>query len=51
VQAMQDWVAAARKALEKNRSTFSVLPVDQVFRKDGPVEKLRALGYMVEEPL
>jgi soluble cytochrome b562 len=50
VQAMQDWVAAAQKALEKNRSTFSVLPVDQVFRKDGAVEKLRALGYVVEEP-
>jgi len=51
VQAQRNWVAAARIALEKNRSTFSMLPVGDVLRADGHLEKLRALGYMVEEPL
>jgi TraB/PrgY/gumN family len=50
VQAMQDWVAAAQVALAKNASTFAVLPVDEMFRPDGPLEKLRTLGYTVEEP-
>jgi hypothetical protein len=49
-QAQINWVTAAQKALEKNRSTFAVLPVGDVFRPDGHLEKLRALGYAVEEP-
>jgi hypothetical protein len=51
VQAQRDWVAAARVALDTNRSTFSMLPVGDVLRADGHLEKLRALGYVVEEPL
>jgi hypothetical protein len=51
VQAQRDWVAAAQVALAKNRSTFSVLPVGEVLRPEGHLEKLRALGYTVEEPL
>ncbi len=51
VQAQRDWVAAAEVALGKNRSTFSVLPVGDVLRPDGHLEKLRTLGYAVEEPL
>lgn len=50
VQAQIDWVAAAQKALEKNSSTFALLPVGTLFRPDGHLEKLRALGYTVEEP-
>ena len=50
VQAQRDWVAAAQTALEKNRMTFAVLGVGEVFRPDGNIEKLRALGYAVEEP-
>jgi hypothetical protein len=50
VQAQLDWVAAAQKALAKNQSTFAVLGVADVFRPDGHLEKLRALGYTVEEP-
>jgi len=50
VQAQLNWVAAARAALEKNRMTFAVLGVSEVFRPDGHIEKLRALGYKVEEP-
>jgi hypothetical protein len=51
VQGQINWVAAAQKSLEKNRSTFAVLPTADLFRPDGPLEKLRALGYAVEEPL
>jgi len=50
VQAQINWVAAAQKSLEKNTSTFAVLSVGDVFRPDGHLEKLRALGYTVEEP-
>jgi hypothetical protein len=50
VQSQIDWVAAAQKSLEKNRSTFTILSVGDVFRSDGHLEKLRALGYTVEEP-
>lgn len=51
VQAQRDWVAAARKALEVNASTFAVLPIDDVLRADGHLAALRALGYTVEDPL
>jgi hypothetical protein len=51
VQSQRDWVAAAEVALAKNRSTFSVLPVSEVFRPGGHLEKLRELGYTVEDPL
>lgn len=44
------WVVAAETALAKNASTFTVLSIDDIFWKDGYVEKLRAKGYVVEEP-
>jgi hypothetical protein len=50
-QAEIDWVAAAQQALQKNRSTFSLLSFSAVLRSNGPLEKLRALGYSVEAPL
>jgi hypothetical protein len=51
VQARQEWLAAAQAALAKNKSTFAVLPIDDVLDVDGPLERLRKLGYTVEEPL
>ena len=51
VQSQMNWVAAAQLALEKNQSTFAVLSLGDVFRPDGHLAKLRALGYEVEEPL
>lgn len=51
VQARLDWVAAAQQALQKNRSTFALLPAGDMFRPDGGVERLKALGYSVEAPL
>jgi hypothetical protein len=50
-QAQLDWLAAAQVALAKNKSTFTVLSVAEVFSPGGSLEKLRALGYTVEEPL
>lgn len=50
VEAEQHWLAAAEEALQKNASTFAVLPLNDVLRADGPVAKLRQRGYLVEEP-
>lgn len=44
------WLAAAVAALEKNASSFAVLPIDQVLGHDGLLEDLRAKGYTVEAP-
>jgi hypothetical protein len=51
VQAQQEWLAAAQAALAKNKSTFTVLGLNDVLSPDGTLEKLRRLGYAVEEPL
>lgn len=50
VQSQRDWVAAAQMAIEKNRSTFTVLGLAEVFSPEGHLQKLRDLGYTVEEP-
>jgi len=44
------WLASATAALEKNASSFAVLPIEAVLRPDGLVEQLRAKGYTVEAP-
>jgi len=50
VQSELDWIAAAQKSLAKNISTFAVLPVGEMFRPGKYIDKLRSLGYTVEEP-
>jgi hypothetical protein len=50
VQARQEWLAAAQESLAKNRSTFAVLGLDDVLSPEGSLEKLRKLGYTVEDP-
>jgi hypothetical protein len=47
---VQTWVAAVETALTRNSSTFAVLSIDDIFRKDGYVEALRKKGYAIEEP-
>jgi uncharacterized protein YbaP (TraB family) len=47
-QAQKEWLAAASKALQKNRSTFALLPIREVVGTDGYVAKLKELGYEVE---
>jgi hypothetical protein len=43
-------VSAARKALDKNKSSFAVLNLSEMLSPDGHVAKLKELGYMVEDP-
>jgi hypothetical protein len=45
-----EWVAAAEAALQKNRSTFAILPIREVVSANGYIARLRAAGYQVEEP-
>lgn len=51
VQRERDWIVAAQAALDKNRSTFAVLPLTDVLRPNAYLQRLRALGYEVEEPI
>lgn len=45
------WIAAAEAALEKNRSTFALLPIANILDEDkGYLAALKARGYTVEEP-
>jgi uncharacterized protein YbaP (TraB family) len=44
------WLAAAIAALAEHRSTFAVLPLQDLLRDDGQLERLRALGYQVVAP-
>jgi hypothetical protein len=50
LQAQLDWLKAAQAALAQNSSTFALLDLADVLRPDGHLDKLRALGYSVEEP-
>jgi hypothetical protein len=49
-QLSDEWLAAVDSALNKNKSTFAVLPISQLLAADGWLAKLRAKGYLVEEP-
>jgi TraB/PrgY/gumN family len=44
------WLATADKALEKNASTFAVVPLTVFLQKDGVLDKLRAKGYTIKAP-
>jgi hypothetical protein len=44
------WLSAARTALNNNRQTFAMLPIDQLLSANGYVGKLKAQGYRVELP-
>jgi hypothetical protein len=44
------WTAEAESSLVKNTSTFAVIPMENLLAKDGPLDRLRAKGYTVEEP-
>jgi TraB/PrgY/gumN family len=45
-----EWLAAADSALTRNESSFAVLPISQLLKPDGWLAKLRARGYLVQEP-
>jgi uncharacterized protein YbaP (TraB family) len=44
------WIAAAQRALADNRTSFATLSVAGMMAPDGFLERLRALGYVVEAP-
>jgi hypothetical protein len=44
------WLSAADAALEKNGSSFAVLPIRLLLKEDGILDRLRAKGYAVQEP-
>lgn len=45
-----NWVEIAGAALDKNATTFALLPVETLFRDDGVLADLAAKGYAVEAP-
>jgi hypothetical protein len=49
-RAVATWVAAAEAALTNNASTIAVLSIDDIFWTEGSFAKLRAKGYVIEEP-
>jgi hypothetical protein len=44
------WLAAAESALERNASTFALLPMKEILDPKGYVAALAAKGYTVEQP-
>lgn len=44
------WVDAAEAALARNKSTVGVLSIEQILKPDGLVARLKAKGYVVEDP-
>ncbi|HZH44081.1 MAG TPA: TraB/GumN family protein [Lysobacter sp.] len=44
------WLAQAQRSLERNAVTFATLPMSYLLRADGALDRLRALGYEIEEP-
>ncbi len=44
------WLAAAESALERNASTFALLPMRDILDPKGMVAALAAKGYTVEQP-
>lgn len=49
-QADQKWLSNADAALRKNRHTFAVLPIREMFLADGLLAQLQAKGFVVEPP-
>jgi hypothetical protein len=48
---LQDlWLGAAAAALDKNASSFAVLPITIFLQEDGLLDRLRAKGYAVQDP-
>ncbi|KER82288.1 polysaccharide biosynthesis protein GumN [Xanthomonas arboricola pv. celebensis] len=46
----EHWLSIATTALQRNRSTFAVLPISRLTAADGYLARLQALGYAVEAP-
>lgn len=44
------WLTAVEEALARNSSTVTALSIDEILRPDGLVARLRAKGYVVDDP-
>ena len=44
------WLSTAEAALEKNASSFAVLPITVLLKEDGMLDRLRGKGYEIKEP-
>jgi hypothetical protein len=44
------WMSTAEGALDKNVSSFAVLPMTVLLKEDGVLQQLQAKGYSVQEP-
>jgi hypothetical protein len=44
------WLDAARKALQNNRQTFALLPMEQLLATDGYLASLQREGFSVQSP-
>jgi hypothetical protein len=44
------WLSTAEVALDKNVSTFAVLPITVLLKQDGVLDRLKARGFAIEEP-
>jgi len=44
------WLAAAMRALAANASSFAVLPITELLQPDGWLDRLRALGCIIQDP-
>ncbi len=44
------WLSTADAALDKNASSFAVLPITVFLKEDGLLDRLRAKGYAVQDP-
>jgi hypothetical protein len=49
-QAFDLWLSAADSAIDKNRSTFAVLPLSVFLGEKGILKKLREKGYSIKAP-
>lgn len=49
-QSRRSWIAQAESSLARHRTTFAVLPMNEVLARDGLVAALAAKGYEVEPP-
>jgi hypothetical protein len=49
-QAEDSWLGAAQRSLAANGTTFAMLSVGELLRPDGPLVRLREMGYEVKEP-
>lgn len=49
-QLQNAWTASVENALQRNRSTFAVLPLVDLLKVNGYLESLRAKGYSIEAP-